>query len=221
MTGPALLPDGVTPWTMTEVAAHAAADLPDGAHVNIGIGLPTLVPALLPPGREVVLHSENGMLGMGPPPGPGTADPELIDAGKNLVTLLPGGSYFSHAEAFAMIRGGHIDVSVMGAFQVSQNGDLANWSIPGDKAPAVGGAMDLAAGARRVVVITRHTASSGEPKLVAACSLPLTARGVVGRVYTDLATLDVRDGQFRVAAAAPGVTPAVLAKLTGGEIDWP
>jgi 3-oxoacid CoA-transferase B subunit len=202
MTGPALLPDGVTPWTMTEVAAHAAADLPDGAHVNIGIGLPTLVPAL-------------------PPPQPGTADPELIDAGKNLVTLLPGGSYFSHAEAFAMIRGGHIDVSVMGAFQVSQDGDLANWSIPGDKAPAVGGAMDLAAGARRVVVITRHTASSGEPKLVAACSLPLTARGVVGRVYTDLATLDVRGGQFRVAAAAPGVTPAVLAKLTGGEIDWP
>jgi 3-oxoacid CoA-transferase B subunit len=221
MTGPALLPDGVTPWTMTEVAAHAAADLPDGAHVNIGIGLPTLVPALLPPDREVVLHSENGMLGMGPPPEQGTADPELIDAGKNLVTLLPGGSYFSHAEAFAMIRGGHIDVSVMGAFQVSQNGDLANWSIPGDKAPAVGGAMDLAAGARRVVVITRHTASSGEPKLVAACSLPLTARGVVDRVYTDLATLDVRDGQFRVAAAAPGVTLAVLAKLTGGEIDWP
>jgi 3-oxoadipate CoA-transferase, beta subunit len=213
-------PDGVTPWPLDEVAAHVARDLPDGAYVNIGIGLPTLVPAHLPAGKEVVLHSENGMLGMGPPPAGRAADPELIDAGKNQVTLLAGGSYFNHAEAFAMIRGGHIDVSVMGAFQVSQGGDLANWSIPGDKAPAVGGAMDLAAGARRVMVITRHTTSDGQPKLVPACTLPLTARGVVHRVYTDLATLDVRDGRFWVTEAAPGLTPAGLAKLTSGETEW-
>jgi 3-oxoadipate CoA-transferase, beta subunit len=211
---------GQPSWSMEQVAAHVARDLPDGAYVNIGIGLPTLVPGYIPVGRDVVLHSENGMLGMGAPPAPGTGDPELIDAGKHPATLLPGGSYFNHAEAFAMIRGGHIDVSVMGAFQVSQTGDLANWTVPGDKVPAVGGAMDLAAGAKRVVVLTRHSTRTGEPKLVAACTCPLTAAGVISRVYTDLATMDVRDGRFSVIEAVPGLTPAVLAKLTGGDIEW-
>jgi 3-oxoadipate CoA-transferase, beta subunit len=203
------------------MAGHVARDLPAGSYVNIGIGLPTLVPRHIPPGREVVLHSENGMLGLGPPPAPGTADPELIDAGKNLATLVPGGSYFSHTEAFAMITGGHIDTTVLGAFQVSQHGDLANWALPGEKLPAVGGAMDLAAGARRVLVMTRHTTPDGAPKLVARCSYPLTARGVVHRVYTELATLDVWDGCFVVVEAAPGLDLGHLGSVTGGEIAWP
>lgn len=216
-TGPA----APRPWSLPEVARHVARDLPNGACVNIGIGLPTLVQAQIPADREVILHSENGMLGVGPPPEPGAEDPELIDAGKNVVTLVAGGSYFSHADAFVMIRGGHIDVAVLGAFEVSQAGDLANWTVPGAKLPAVGGAMDLAAGARRVVVITRHTTERGEPKLVSACTYPLTARGVVGRVYTDLATLDIQDGRFVVVEAAPGVRPNYLSAVTGGNVVWP
>jgi 3-oxoacid CoA-transferase B subunit len=160
------------------------------------------------------------MLGVGPPPELGTGDPELIDAGKNAVTLVPGGSYFSHNEAFVMIRGGHIDVAVLGAFQVSQTGDLANWTVPGEKLPAVGGAMDLAAGAKRVVVITRHTTDNGQPKLVATCTYPLTARGVVSRVYTELATLDLDNGRFIVVEAAPGLDPDRLAAVTAGEVRW-
>ena len=214
-------PAGLRPWSLDDVASHVARDLPAGAYVNIGIGLPTLVPRQIPASREVVLHSENGMLGIGPPPGPGSADPDLIDAGKNPASLVPGGSYFSHNEAFAMITGGHLDVTVLGAFQVSQSGDLANWAMPGHKLPAVGGAMDLAVGARRVVVVTRHTARNGEPKLVSACSYPLTARGVVQRVYTDLATIDIRDDRFVVAEAAPGLEPCYLRKVTGGELVWP
>ena len=211
---------GPRPWSLDEVAGHVARDLPAGAYVNIGIGLPTLVPRQIPAGREVVLHSENGMLGIGPPPAPGSEDPELIDAGKSLATLVPGGSYFSHNEAFAMITGGHLDVTVLGAFQVSQSGDLANWAMPGQKLPAVGGAMDLAAGARRVVVMTRHTARNGQPKLVSACTYPLTARAVVRRVYTDLATLDISGDRFVVAEAAPGLDPGYLKEVTGGELEW-
>jgi 3-oxoadipate CoA-transferase, beta subunit len=218
---PAGPPADLRPWSLEEVARHIARDLPAGACVNIGIGLPTLVPRQIPAGKEVILQSENGMLGVGPPPEPGRADPELIDAGKNLVTLVPGGSYFSHAEAFVMIRGGHIDVAVLGAFQVSAAGDLANWAVPGEKLPAVGGAMDLAAGARRVIVITRHTTRGGQPKLVRTCTYPLTARGVVSRVYTDLATLDVGDGRFTVVDAAPGLEPGYLGQVTGGEVSWP
>jgi 3-oxoadipate CoA-transferase, beta subunit len=214
-------PEGLRRWSLDEVAGHVARDLPAGAYVNIGIGLPTLVPRQIPASREVVLHSENGMLGIGPPPAPGSEDPELIDAGKNPATLVPGGSYFSHNEAFAMIRGGHLDICVLGAFQVSQSGDLANWAMPDQKLPAVGGAMDLAVGARRVVVMTRHTARNGQPKLVSACSFPLTARAVVRRVYTDLATLDVQDDRFVVAETAPGLEPGYLEKVTGGELAWP
>jgi 3-oxoadipate CoA-transferase, beta subunit len=212
---------GPRPWTLDEVAAHVARDLPAGSYVNVGIGLPTLVPRHIPAGREVVLHSENGMLGIGPPPAPGEADPELIDASKNPVTLVPGGCYCSHSEAFVMITGGHLDVTVLGAFQVSQRGDLANWAMPGDKIPAVGGAMDLAAGAQRVLVMCRHVTKDGEPKLVAQCGYPLTAPGVVGRVYTDLVTADVRDGCFVVTEVAPGVSRAYLERVTGGQLAWP
>lgn len=220
MSAPAdLMPPGQQAWSLDQVASHIARDLPVGAYVNIGIGLPTLVPPKLG-GKEVFLHSENGMLGVGPAPAPGAEDPELIDAGKNLTTLVAGGSYFSHAEAFVMIRGGHIDIAVLGAFQVSQSGDLANWALPGQKLPAVGGAMDLAVGARRVFVITRHTTGSSEPKLVARCTYPLTAAGIVRRVYTDLATLDVADGKFVVIEAAPGLEPDYLSQVTGGEVAW-
>jgi 3-oxoacid CoA-transferase B subunit len=206
---------------MDEVAAHVARDLPAGTYVNVGIGLPTLVPRHIPAGREVVLHSENGMLGIGPPPAPGEADPELIDASKNPVTLVPGGCYTSHSEAFVMITGGHLDVTVLGAFQVSERGDLANWAMPGDKIPAVGGAMDLAAGARQVRVMCRHNTRDGHPKLVAACSYPLTAPGVVGRVYTDLMTADVRGGSFVVVEAAPGLSRDHLERVTAGRLVWP
>jgi len=208
------------PWTIDEVAAHVARDLPPGSYVNIGIGLPTLVPRHIPADRDVVLHSENGILGLGPPPSPDAADPELIDAGKNLASLVPGGSYFSHAEAFAMIRGGHLDVAVLGAFEVSHDGDLANWSKPGERLPAVGGAMDLAAGARRVVVLTRHVTRNGAPKLVARCSYPLTAARAVSRVYTDLATMEIADGRFVAVESAPGLEPGYLRQVTGGKVEW-
>jgi 3-oxoadipate CoA-transferase, beta subunit len=214
-------PAKIRPWSMEEVARHIADDLPCGAYVNVGIGLPTLIPRHIPAGREVMLHSENGMLGIGAPPAPGAEDPDLIDASKNLATLVPGGSYFSHSEAFAMIIGGHIDITVLGAFQVSEAGDLANWAIPDEKLPAVGGAMDLAVGARRVVVMTRHLTSAGKPKLVAECCYPLTASRVVRRVYTDLATIDIGDrGGFVVIQAAPGVDQAYLRQVTQGKITW-
>lgn len=215
-----LLTGDASPWLPQEVARHVARDLLPGACVNLGIGLPTLVAEYISADTAVVVHCENGMLGLGPPPAPGYEDPELIDAGKALVTVVPGAAFFSHAEAFAMIRGGHIDVSVMGAFQVSVNGDLANWSVPGEMLPAVGGAMDLAVGARRVVVMMRHTTRGGRARLVGACTYPLTAVGVVRRVYTDLATLDVGDGRFVVLEAAPGLTPPALAALTEAPVVW-
>lgn len=207
-------------WLPQEVASHVARDLPGGAYVNLGIGLPTLVAAQLPAGKDVVVHSENGLLGLGPPPVPGAEDPELIDAGKNLATLVPGGCYFSHAESFAMIRGGHIDVSVMGAFQVSDRGDLANWAAPGELVPAVGGAMDLAVGAKQVVVMMTHTTRRGEPKMVQECRYPLTALEVVTSVYTDLVTADVTDRGFTVREAAPGLSREALAEITGGRLVW-
>lgn len=207
-------------WSPDQVAAHVARDLPPGSYVNVGIGLPTLVPRQLSPLDAVIIHSENGLLGLGPPPLPGRADPELIDAGKHPATLVPGGCYVSHVEAFSMIRGGHIDISIMGAFEVSQSGDLANWAAPGDMIPAVGGAMDLAVGARRVFAMMTHTTRDGRPKLVQRCTYPLTAAAVVERVYTDVMTVEVHRDRFVVIEAVEGVERATLTRLTGGALDF-
>jgi len=201
-----------------EMAARVARDIPDGAYVNLGIGLPTLVGNHLPPDREIVLHSENGLLGMGPAPAPGAEDPELINAGKQLVTLLSGGAFFHHAESFAMIRGGHIDICVLGAFQVSRTGDLANWSTGGDAMPAVGGAMDLAVGAQRVFVMMEHVTKEGAPKIVEACTYPLTAVGCVSRIYTDLAVIEVTPAGLAVIEITGGIDFAGLQKLTGAPL---
>ncbi|MFC5231713.1 3-oxoacid CoA-transferase subunit B [Pseudonocardia zijingensis] len=203
------------------MAARVAQDIPDGSYVNLGIGLPTLVADVVPPDREIVYHSENGILGMGPAPQEGTGDPELINAGKQLVTLLPGGAYFHHTDAFVMMRGGHIDITVLGAFQVAANGDLANWAT--DDAtlpPAVGGAMDLAVGARRVLVMTTHTTRDGRPKLLPTCTFPLTAAAVVHRVYTDLAVLDVTPDGFVVREMVPGLTRDELQAQTAAPLRW-
>ena len=207
------------PLSPTDIARRVAADIPDGSYVNLGIGLPTLVVDVVGPGKEIVYHSENGILGMGPAPAPGQEDPELINASKGLVTLLPGGSFFHHTDAFVMMRGGHIDVTVLGAFQVSELGDLANWAT--DEAtmpPAVGGAMDLAVGAKRVLVMTTHTTRDGRPKLLTRCTYPLTAAGVVDRVYTDLAVLDVVPDGFLVREMAPGLTVEELQTVTGAPL---
>ena len=212
----------IRPLSPTDVARRVARDIPDGSYVNLGIGLPTLVADVVGPDKEIVYHSENGILGMGPAPSPGEEDPELINAGKQPVTLLPGGSFFHHTDAFVMMRGGHLDVSVLGAFQVSETGDLANWAT--DEAalpPAVGGAMDLAVGAKRVLVVTTHTTRDGRPKLLAHCTYPLTAAAVVDRVYTDLAVLDVGPEGFVVREVAPGVTPDALQAVTGARLTFP
>ena len=204
-----------------EMAARVARDIPDGSYVNLGIGLPTLVADVAPPDREIIYHSENGILGMGPAPEPGTGDPELINAGKQPVTLLPGGAYFHHTDAFVMMRGGHIDITVLGAFQVAANGDLANWAT--DDAtlpPAVGGAMDLAVGARKVLVMTTHTTRDGRPKLVRSCTYPLTAAGVVDRIYTDLAVIDVTAEGFVVRETVPGITRDELQAQTAAPLRW-
>jgi 3-oxoadipate CoA-transferase beta subunit len=206
-------------WTRDEIARRVAEDIPNGWYVNLGIGLPELVARFVPSGRTLVYHTENGLLGMGPSPAPGQGDPELINAGKRQVTAMPGAAYFDQATSFAMIRGGHIDLSVLGALQVAANGDLANWSTGGDDAiPAVGGAMDLVAGVKRVFVMTQHTTKDGEPKLVAACTYPLTGRGVVNRIYTDLAVVDTTPDGFRVVELAPGVTHAHVAARTGAPL---
>ena len=213
----------VRPLDRAAMARRVAQDLPDGSYVNLGIGMPTMVSGYVPAGREVIYHSENGILGLGPPPVPGSAevDPELIDAGKNLVTLLPGAAYFHHTDSFLIMRGGHLDISVLGAFQVSAGGDLANWatddaSVP----PAVGGAMDLAVGAKRVLVLTTHTTTDGRPKLLQACTYPLTAAAVVDRVYTDLAVLDVTSEGFVVLEMVEGLTRDALAVLTGAPLQF-
>jgi 3-oxoadipate CoA-transferase beta subunit len=198
-----------------QMAARVARDIPEGAYVNLGIGLPTRVANHLPPDREVVLHSENGILGMGPAPAVGHEDPDLINAGKQPVTLLTGGAFFHHADSFAMMRGGHIDLCVLGAFQVAANGDLANWHTGAPGAiPAVGGAMDLATGAKRTVVMMEHCTKSGESKLVPQCSYPLTGIACVRRVYTDLAVIDLEPEGARVLEICPGLDFDGLQALT-------
>ena len=202
-------------FTREQIAARVAQDIPEGAYVNLGIGLPTKVANYLPADREIFLHSENGLLGMGPTPPAGEEDEDLINAGKQPVTLLTGGAYFHHADAFAMMRGGHLDICVLGAFQVSATGDLANWHTGAEDAiPAVGGAMDLALGARQVFVMMDHQTKSGESKVVAQCSYPLTAIGCVSRIYTDLAVLDVTPAGLRVREMAEGLSLAALQDMT-------
>ena len=203
-------------FTRDEIARRVAQDIPEGAYVNLGIGLPTMVANHLDPSKEIFLHSENGILGMGPAPAPGMEDEDLINAGKQPVTLKTGGAYFHHADSFAMMRGGHLDICVLGAFQVSAGGDLANWHTGApDAIPAVGGAMDLAIGAKRVFVMMEHQTKSGESKIVERCSYPLTGVGCVSRIYTDLATIDVTPQGLRVVDMAEGLTLEELAKLTG------
>jgi 3-oxoadipate CoA-transferase beta subunit len=203
-------------WNRDEMAARIARDIPEGAYVNLGIGLPTLVANHLAADREIVLHSENGILGMGPAPAPGAEDPDLVNAGKQPVTLLDGGSYFHHADSFAMVRGRHLDICVLGAFQVSVAGDLANWhtSAP-DTIPAVGGAMDLAIGARRVLVMMEHLTRTGESKIVGRCTYPLTGIRCVSRIYTDLAVIEIAPDGLDVVDIVPGLSFEELRQLTG------
>ena len=206
-------------WTREQIAQRAAQDIADGSYVNLGIGIPEMIAQFVPPDREIVLHTENGLLGMGPPPAPGSGDPELINAGKRQVTATAGASYFHHADSFAMIRGGHLDLCVLGALQVAANGDLANWSTGlATGIPAVGGAMDLAVGARTVFAVTFHCTRDGTPKLVERCSYPLTGAGVVSRVFTDLAVLDVTPDGFAVIDLAPGVSLMEVAARTAAPV---
>src|SRR5690349_6221612 len=203
-------------FTKDQIAARVARDIPDGAYVNLGIGLPTMVANHLPKDREIILHTENGLLGMGPAPAKGEEDPDLINAGKQPVTALPGASYFHHADSFGMMRGGHLDFCVLGAFQVSVDGDLANWHTGAkDAIPAVGGAMDLAIGAKQVFVMMEHLTKSGESKIVAHCTYPITGLHCVDRIYTDLAVLDVAPEGLAVIDIVPGLTFAELARITG------
>ena len=210
------------PLSRTELAARVAQDIPEGWYVNLGIGIPTMVADYVPPEREVVFHSENGVLGTGPAPAAGEADPFLINAGKKHVTLRPGGAYVHHTDSFALIRGGHLDLCVLGAFEVAENGDIANWARgDNDTAPAVGGAMDLAAGTERLWAVMDHVTKEGAPRLVGRCSYPLTASGVVSRVYTNLAVLDVTDAGFVVREMAPGVSFDALQAQTGTTLRMP
>lgn len=209
----------VVGFTRDEMARRAALDIPDGSYVNLGIGIPERVAKYVPEGREVIYHTENGLLGMGPSPEPGKGEPELINAGKRQVTMMPGAAFFHHADSFAMIRGGHIDLCVLGALQVAKNGDLANWSTGApDAIPAVGGAMDLVQGVKNIFVITQHTTKTGEPKLVESCTYPLTGVGVVDRIYTDLAVIDVTDEGFQLVELAPGVGFDYVAERTAATL---
>jgi 3-oxoacid CoA-transferase subunit B len=205
-------------WNKEQMAARAAEEIAPGTIVNLGIGLPTLVADYLPPDLGVWFHSENGLLGMGPFPFEGDEDSQIINAGKQTVTIVPGGSIFDSALSFGMIRGGHVDLAILGAMQVAQNGDLANWAIPGGKVMGIGGAMDLASGARRILVMTTHTTKEGEPKLVEACSYPLTAKGCVHRILSELAVVDVTPEGFRLVQLAPSVTEAEVRAKTGAPL---
>ena len=205
--------------TRDEMAIRLAIDIPDGSYVNLGIGIPELVAKYVPEGREFIYHTENGLLGMGPSPEEGDADPELINAGKRRVTAMPGAAYFHHADSFAMIRGGHLDLCVLGALQVSKNGDLANWSTGAkDAIPAVGGAMDLVAGVKSIYVITQHCTKNGDPKLVTSCTYPLTGCGVVNRIYTDLAVIEITPEGFKLIELSPGVTFDHVQERTGAPL---
>jgi 3-oxoacid CoA-transferase subunit B len=207
-------------WSRDDMVRRAAAEIRDGQIVNLGIGLPTEVANFIPAGVDVLLHSENGLLGMGPFPFEGEVDAQIINAGKQTVTALPGASTFDSALSFAMIRGGHVDLAILGGLEVACNGDLANWTVPGKMITGMGGAMDLAAGARRVVVLQSHASKDGKPKLVAALTLPATARRCVARVITELGVFDVRGDSFACAERADGVAEAEIARLTGAPVTF-
>lgn len=202
-----------------QVAWRIAQDIEDGQYVNLGIGMPEMIANYIPEGREIIFHSENGLLGMGPRPPKGEEDPDLLNAGKNPITLLAGGSYFSHSDSFAMIRGGHLDLCVLGAFQISGSGDLANWAtLDKAKPPGVGGAMDLALGAKRVIVMTDHCTKQGEPKILSKCSYPLTGAGVVDRIYTDIAVIDVTPEGLILKEKIDGMSVADVQDKTGAPL---
>ena len=201
-----------------QIAWRAAQDLPDGAYVNLGIGFPEMIAKFKPEGREVIYHTENGVLDFGEAPPAGQEDWDLINAGKKAVTLKPGAAFFNHADSFAMVRGGHLDVAILGAYEVAENGDLANWSTGPKGVPAVGGAMDLVHGAKRVAVITDHVTKHGQPKLVERCTLPLTGVGCVTRVYTSLAVIDIEGGRFVLREKLPGISLEQLQAVTGAEL---
>lgn len=206
-------------WSRDEMAQRTARDIPDGSYVNLGIGIPELIARYVPEGREFIYHTENGLLGMGPSPEEGMGEPELINAGKRQVTALPGAAFFHHADSFAMIRGGHIDLCVLGALQVAQNGDLANWSTGAPGAiPAVGGAMDLVAGVKSIYVVTQHCTKKGLPKLIETCTFPLTGVGIVDRIYTDLAVIEITPRGFQLVELAPGVNFDYVRERTGAEL---